>query len=100
MDDGTLINKANPTSFLICTHGFEFEEVTYLSTLLNKKWNLLTKVRFNKKQPVIAISAKCYPLFKSLIYPYIKEIPSMESKFPIVSQKKARIKLKNLEDIV
>jgi hypothetical protein len=91
MDDGTWTSKTS-YSFLLCTHGFRFEDVVYLSNLLNKKFELITKVRLNRKQPVIAISTKCYPIFKSLISLYIDKIPSMESKFPK--------DLEKLEDIV
>ena len=57
MDDGTWPNKSC-SAFLLCTHAFKIEEFNYLSKLLNCRFDLKTNVRFNKKQPVIYISAK------------------------------------------
>lgn len=81
MDDGTWANK-KALSFMLCTHAYKINEVNYLSNLLNKKFDLITKVQYNRQQPIIRISAKCFFNFKQLIYPVIKEIPSMQSKFP------------------
>ena len=81
MDDGSWPNKKSK-SFILCTHGYELNEVNYLSDLLNKKFDLITKIRFNKNQPIIAISSKCYNNFRVLIYPILINIKSMKSKFP------------------
>ena len=82
MDDGTWPNK-NSRNFLLCTHGFTVNQVKYFSNLLNNKFGLITTVRFNKGQPVISMSAKCFNKFENLILPYIQLIPSMINKFPI-----------------
>ena len=82
MDDGTWPNK-NARSFVLCTHGFTMNEVEFFSNLLNNKFDLITTVRFNKTQPIISISAKCFERFKALIAPEISRIPSMINKFPI-----------------
>lgn len=82
MDDGSWPNKQS-LGFILCTHGYKLNAVVYFSELLNKKFDLITKVRLNKKQPIISISAKCYPIFCKLISPYLKDIPSMKAKFPI-----------------
>lgn len=81
MDDGTWVTK-KALSFMLCTHAYKINEVNYLSNLLNKKFNLITKVQYNRQQPIIRISAKCFLNFKQLIYPVIKSIPSMQFKFP------------------
>jgi LAGLIDADG DNA endonuclease family len=81
MDDGTWPNKESK-SFMLCTHGYQIEQVWYLSELLNKKFGLITTVQFNKKQPIIRISAKSYKVFKELIYKTLILIPSMQTKFP------------------
>lgn len=82
MDDGTWSNKKSKT-FQLCTHAYDQNQVEYLSNTLNNKFQLSTKVLFNKKQPVIQISAKSYPIFKDLIYDTLIQIPSMKSKFPL-----------------
>lgn len=82
MDDGTWPNK-NAKTLQLCTHGYEIHQVQYLSDLLNSKFKLITKVRFNKKQPIIQISAQSYPIFKDLIYKTLIKISSMQSKFPL-----------------
>lgn len=84
MDDGSWPNKESK-SFILCTHGYKVSEVSYLSNLLNTKFDLVTKIGFNKQQPIIRISAKRYPVFYSLINPTLKNILSMKSKFPINS---------------
>jgi hypothetical protein len=89
MDDGTWPNKKSK-SFQLCTHGYTLQQVIYLSNLLNTKFKLITTIGFNKKQPIIRISAKSYNIFKNLIYNTLVQIPSMQVKFP----------LKKLEDIV
>ena len=89
MDDGTWPNK-KAKSFQLCTHGYTVEQVTYLSNLLNTKFKLITKIGFNKKQPIIRISSKSYEIFSDLIYDTLIKIPSTQDKFP----------LKKLEDIV
>ena len=82
MDDGTWPNK-NSRNFLLCTHGFTVDQVNYFSILLNNKFDLITTVRFNRGQPVISISAKCFQQFENLILPHIRLIPSMTNKFPV-----------------
>lgn len=81
MDDGSWPNKGS-FSFILCTYAFKLVEVIYLSDVLNKQFDLISKVSFNKKQPIIAISAKCYPVLFKLISPYLNKIPSMAMKFP------------------
>lgn len=81
MDDGTWPNK-KAKSFQLCTHGYTVQQVKYLSSILNKKFQLVTNIGFNKNQPIIRISAKSYDNFKNLIYDTLVQIPSMQSKFP------------------
>jgi len=81
MDDGTCSVK-NCCHLILCTHGYKYHEVKYFSNLLNQKFDLLTNVRLNKKQPIIAISAKSFPLLEDLIGPIILNFPSMRSKWP------------------
>ena len=80
MDDGTWPNK-KANSFQLCTHGYTIEQVQYLSNILNVKFKLVTKVAFNKKQPIVRISAQSYFTFKELIYDILIKIPSMQNKF-------------------
>jgi hypothetical protein len=81
MDDGTWPNK-KAKSFQLCTHGYTVKQVEYLLTILNEKFQLVTKIGFNKNQPIIKISAKSYHIFKGLIFDTIVKIPSMQNKFP------------------
>ena len=81
MDDGSWPNKGSK-SFMLCTHGYTIEQAWFFSNLLNKKFGLMTTVQFNRKQPIIRISAKSYKLFKDLIYPTLDQMPSMQTKFP------------------
>lgn len=81
MDDGTWPNK-KARSFVLCTHAYKSEEVEYLSELLTNKFNLKTNIGINKGRPILRISAKSYNILKELIFYTIKQIPSMESKFP------------------
>lgn len=80
MDDGTRSNKKANT-FQLCTHGYSIEQVQFLSHILNIKFKLVTKVAFNKKQPIIRISAQSYFTFHELIYDILILIPSMQNKF-------------------
>lgn len=82
MDDGSWPNK-NSKTFLLCTHAYTSDQTLFFSKLLNKKFGLLTTVHYNRNQPIIQISAKCYPTFHNLIYPTLSLIPSMQTKFPI-----------------
>lgn len=82
MDDGSWPNK-NSKSFLLCTHAYTIEQALFFSKLLNEKFGLITTVHYNRNQPIIRISAECYPTFKKLIYPTLCQIPSMKTKFPI-----------------
>ena len=82
MDDGTWPNK-KAKSFQLCTHGYTVKQVTFLSNLLNTKFKLITTIGFNKKQPIIRISAKSSEIFKDLIYDTLIKIPSMQNKFPL-----------------
>nr|AOC61478.1 putative LAGLIDADG homing endonuclease [Rhexinema sarcinoideum] len=53
MDDGTLTSKAS-CSFLLCTHAFKFEEVVFLSNLLNKKYeNLNFRKKLGKLEDIV-----------------------------------------------
>jgi hypothetical protein len=81
MDDGTWPNK-KAKSFTLCTHGYHLNQVHYFSKLLNSKFDLITKVAFNKNQPIIRISSKSYLVFRNLIYQKVCCILSMQNKFP------------------
>ena len=81
MDDGTWPNK-KARSFVLCTHAYKIEEVEYLSEILKNKFNLKTNLGLNKGKPILRISAKSYNILKELIFYTIKQVPSMESKFP------------------
>lgn len=82
MDDGMWPNK-KANSFQICTHAYTEDQVQYICKVLNKKFNLIATLRFNKQQPIIYISAKSYNIFKDLIYDTLIQIPSMQNKFKL-----------------
>ena len=82
MDDGSWPNKKSK-SFVLYTNAYKSNEILYLSNLLNKKFDLITKIGVNKNQSIIRISAKSYGIFFILINPILKNIPSAKWKFPI-----------------
>jgi len=62
MDDGTWVNK-KALSFMLYTHAYKINEVNYLSTLLNKKFNLITKVQYNRQQQLKSVQRLFFPCF-------------------------------------
>lgn len=79
MDDGSIKSKQSKGVFFN-TQGFSFKEVKLLANILNKKYELKTSLRKQKKGYQIYISGYSYEKLKSIIYPYL--INSMQYKFP------------------
>ena len=62
------------------TQSFEAKEVKVMAEQLSDKFNFECEIRSNKGKKVIVIKSSSYPLFLSLIDPYI--LPEMRYKLP------------------
>jgi ribosomal protein L7/L12 len=62
------------------TQSFEAKEVKVMAEQLSEKFNFECEIRSNKGKKVIVIKSSSYPLFLSLIDPYI--LPEMRYKLP------------------
>ena len=74
MDDGGLLsyNKDYLKKGLVLnTQGFTVNQVKLLSDNLNKAHGLNSRVKQNKKKPIIAFSGKEFLKIKDLILPYV-----------------------------
>nr|BBQ09604.1 group I intronic ORF [Volvocales sp. NrCl902] len=82
MDDGSKSDstKNEGKGIMFATHGFSYNEVSYMSQELNTKCNWNTFVTKNKGKHVIVTSGRDYESFMELVYPYIH--PSMYYKLP------------------
>jgi LAGLIDADG DNA endonuclease family len=83
MDDGGKLDynkNSKNKSIVLNTQSFTDMEVENMSKELTKKFNLNCEVRSNKGKKVIVIKSVSYPLFKSLIDPYI--LSDMRYKLP------------------
>jgi hypothetical protein len=76
MDDGSKINK----TIRIATNSFLYEEINFLCTILNKKYDLKATVQSGGKNKgyILYISTKSTGLFINIVKPYM--IPSMYYK--------------------
>lgn len=83
MDKGGLKSKDSKVVFFN-TQGFTFKEVSLLSDILNKKYNLITIVQKQKVGYYIYVSEHSYEILRSLIFPYIIEF--LWYKFPVLNE--------------
>ncbi len=84
MDDGGKLDynlNSKNKSIVLNTQSFKSTEVENMTTELIEKFNLECEVRSNKGNKVIVIKSVSYPLFKSLINPYI--LDDMRYKLPL-----------------
>jgi LAGLIDADG DNA endonuclease family len=83
MDDGGKldynINSKNK-SIVLNTHSFSEIEVIQMTEGLQEKFHFNCEIRTNKGKKVIIIKSESYPIFYSLINPYI--ISEMRYKLP------------------
>jgi hypothetical protein len=83
MDDGGKLdyNKNSKNKGVVLnTQSFEAKEVKVMAEQLSEKFNFECEIRSNKGKKVIVIKSSSYPLFLSLIDPYI--LPEMRYKLP------------------
>jgi len=80
MDDGSMKSKQSKGVFFN-TQGFTFNEVLKLSSILNNKYELKTKLRKQKIGYQIYVSGYSYENLRNIIYPFL--IDSMQYKFPL-----------------
>jgi hypothetical protein len=88
MDDGSIKSKQSK-GVLFNTQGFIYKDITLLSEILNKKFDLITFLRKQKEGYQIYVSGHSYEKLRSIIYPYL--IESMLYKFP--TERKIKIGL-------
>lgn len=82
-DDGGKLDynlNSKNKSIVLNTQSFTDMEVELMSSQLASKFNLECEVRSNKGKKVIVIKSNSFPIFLSLIDPYI--IPEMRYKLP------------------
>jgi len=82
-DDGGKLDynlNSKNKSVVLNTQSFTDKEVELMSMQLALKFNLECEVRSNKGKKVIVIKSNSFPIFLSLIDPYI--IPEMRYKLP------------------
>lgn len=89
MDDGGRAyykNKRSLTDYtcILNTQSFTVEEVNILIYELNIKFNLNTKLSFNKKKPIIIIPNSSYNKFYNLINSYVLDI--FKYKLPSIKE--------------
>nr|YP_009240572.1 LAGLIDADG endonuclease [Pyronema omphalodes]AMO66544.1 LAGLIDADG endonuclease [Pyronema omphalodes] len=83
MDDGGKLdyNKNSKNKGVVLnTQSFEAKEVQVMAEQLSEKFNFECEIRSNKGKKVIVIKSSSFPLFLSLIDPYI--LPEMRYKLP------------------
>jgi hypothetical protein len=83
MDDGGKLDynkNSKNKSIVLNTQSFSEIEVIKMTEELQNKFNFNCEVRSNKGKKVIVIKSISYPIFRSLIDPYI--IPEMTYKLP------------------
>jgi hypothetical protein len=83
MDEGGKLdyNKNSKNKGVVLnTQSFEAKEVKVMAEQLSEKFNFECEIRSNKGKKVIVIKSSSYPLFLSLIDPYI--LPEMRYKLP------------------
>ena len=83
MDDGGKLDynkNSKNKSIVLNTHSFTEQEVIIMTKELSDKFNLSLSIRKNKEKHIIVLDSNQYPIFYSLIDPYI--IPEMRYKLP------------------